>query len=235
MTHCTHRDHYSYYKWSGEYRHIAEVRGHFVMKFHMSSALFASTNYIQIPPLYQQPTYMCWEVCIDREVYRACSIHVLHRGLSLTRQQLPDLRPIKDSCLYLLPTPQTCQPRQAHSGIEWLLHKEHLQVCMSIDFRDLLHQNSITHVKHHEFPQQTAEDTPTLKWPSHWDGSTCEAYRHTCQCLQIITCCPRTQQDCHPLLPSAGELPNIGTAGLKTHFTSRGYQLPLHPRNGLGQ
>ena len=49
---------YSYYKGNGEYRHIVKVRGHFMMKFHMSSALFASTNYIQIPPLYQQTTYM---------------------------------------------------------------------------------------------------------------------------------------------------------------------------------
>ena len=115
-------------KWSGVYTHIAQVHGHLVMHLHLFSALLCL-----LQQLHTNPTTTCAKEVKEVVQSMFCrGLTIGHTNNFLTSNQSGT------TCLYLLPHPQTCQSRQAHSGIQWCPHEEHLQVHMSISFRNPL-------------------------------------------------------------------------------------------------
>ena len=115
-------------KMEGVYTHIAQVHGHFVMYLHLSSALLCLLQQLRT-----NPTTTCAKEIKEVVQSMFCRrLTIGHTNNFLTSNQSGT------TCLYLLPHPQTCQSRQAHSGIQWCPHEEHLQVHMSISFRNPL-------------------------------------------------------------------------------------------------
>ena len=80
------------------------------MKFHLCSAELLCL----LQQLHTDPTTTCAKEV--KEVLQSMFCRWLtigHTNNFLTSNQS------QTTCLYLLPNPQTCQPRQAHSGIQW--------------------------------------------------------------------------------------------------------------------
>ena len=143
-------------KWSGVYTHIAQVHGHLVMYLHLSSALLCL-----LQQLHTAPTTTCAKEVKEVVQSMFCRrLTIGHTNNFLTSNQS------QATHLYLLPIPQTCQTRQAHSGIQWCPHEEHLQVCQ------LLSENPYTGsfictMAHHQQLQQLQElPLPHINWQS---------------------------------------------------------------------